>query len=575
MRALWLALAAFVAIACSLVTASCALAEHRVALVIGNSAYQNEPQLPNPARDAGAVGQSLERLGFDAIVATDLDKRGMDEAFRRFAHAVRDADVALFYYAGHGMQFQGQNYLMPVDARLADAADLPFEMARVDDVVAAMAPARSVRIVLLDACRDNPLADQLLKSLAGGSRSAGLTRGLARIPDVAGSIVAYATQAGSTAEDGNGEHSPFTAAFLANAESPGIEIGQMFRRVALAVNHATGGRQTPELSISLLGDFYLKPGGTTPATPVALPDAAGPPASPAGADKNHALVALDTDFVARQLLKDIADGTRQALSEAKIGFKGLATTSAGLDLQLTKPASGDKAKELVGAVVGGVLNNGACSSRLDVDDKASLHLGLDRGCFETRGLDSLSEVATQLRRRMGAMGLDQISVRVIDSGRIELGYAGLAADRSRLDDIVRFASLSLHWVVDGPSTKAEKTEVVPGRPPDTQSYTLEAKAIVTGETVEDARLIITPQGEKAIGVKLDKSGTRKLADATAKGLGRRLAIVLDGQVISAPTVREPIEGGSLEISGFPGGADDLAADLRAGQLSAPVKLVGP
>lgn len=575
MRALWLALAAFVATACSLVTASCALAEHRVALVIGNSAYQNEPQLPNPARDAGAVGQSLERLGFDAIVATDLDKRGMDEAFRRFAHAVRDADVALFYYAGHGMQFQGQNYLMPVDARLADAADLPFEMARVDDVVAAMAPARSVRIVLLDACRDNPLADQLLKSLASGSRSAGLTRGLARIPDVAGSIVAYATQAGSTAEDGNGEHSPFTAAFLANAESPGIEIGQMFRRVALAVNHATGGRQTPELSISLLGDFYLKPGGTTPATPVALPDAAGPPASPAGADKNHALVALDTDFVARQLLKDIADGTRQALSEAKIGFKGLATTSAGLDLQLTKPASGDKAKELVGAVVGGVLNNGACSSRLDVDDKASLHLGLDRGCFETRGLDSLSEVATQLRRRMGAMGLDQISVRVIDSGRIELGYAGLAADRSRLDDIVRFASLSLHWVVDGPSTKAEKTEVVPGRPPDTQSYTLEAKAIVTGETVEDARLIITPQGEKAIGVKLDKSGTRKLADATAKGLGRRLAIVLDGQVISAPTVREPIEGGSLEISGFPGGADDLAADLRAGQLSAPVKLVGP
>jgi uncharacterized caspase-like protein len=571
MRALWLALAAFVAIACSLVTASAALADHRVALVIGNSAYQNEAPLPNPARDAAAVGHSLERLGFDAIVATDLDKRAMDEAFRRFAHAVRDADVALFYYAGHGMQFQGQNYLMPVDARLADAADLPFEMARVDDVVAAMAPARSVRIVLLDACRDNPLADQLIKSLAAGSRSAGLTRGLARIPDVAGSIVAYATQAGSTAEDGNGDHSPFTAAFLANAESPGVEIGQMFRRVALAVNHATGGRQTPELSISLLGDFYLKPGGTTPATPVALPDATGP----AGADKNHALVALDTEFVARQLLKDIANGTRQALSEAKIGFKGLATTSAGLDLQLSKPASGDKVKELVSAVVGRVLDNGACSSRLDVDDKALLHLRLDRGCFETRGLDSLSEVATQLRRRMGVMGLDQISVRVIDSGRIELGYASLAAERSRLDDIVRFASLSLHWVVDDPSTKAEKTEVVPGRPPDMQSYTLEAKAIVTGETVEDARLIITPQGEKAIGVKLDKSGTRQLADATAKGLGRRIAIVLDGQVISAPTVREPIEGGSLEISGFPGGAEDLAADLRAGQLSAPVKLVGP
>jgi preprotein translocase subunit SecD len=171
---------------------------------------------------------------------------------------------------------------------------------------------------------------------------------------------------------------------------------------------------------------------------------------------------------------------------------------------------------------------------------------------------------------MGAMGLDQISVRVTDGNRIELGYAGLAADRSCLDDIVRFASLTLHWVVDDPA-KAKKTEVVSGRAPDTQSYTLDAEAVVTGEMVKDARPIVTAQGEKAIAVTLDKSGTRKLAEATAKGLGHRLAIVLDGEVISAPTVREPIEGGAAEITG-PGGAEDLAADLRACQLSAPVRL---
>src|SRR5689334_16576636 len=235
MRGRSLILTFLISIGVSIAFSGVALAERRVALVIGNSEYRNEDALPNPARDATAVGQSLERLGFATIVAVDLDKRGMDDAFRRFAHAVRDADVALFYYAGHGMQFQGQNYLMPVDAKLSDASDLPFEMSRVEDVVAAMAPARNVRIVLLDACRDNPLADQLLASLAGGSRSAAATRGLARVPNFAGSIVAYATQAGSTAEDGDGDHSPFASALLANDETPGLEIGQMFRRVALAV----------------------------------------------------------------------------------------------------------------------------------------------------------------------------------------------------------------------------------------------------------------------------------------------------------------------------------------------------
>lgn len=571
MRGLSPILATLVAWAALIAASGHALAERRVALVIGNSEYQNEDRLPNPARDATAVGQSLERLGFETIVATDLDKRGMDDAFRRFAHAVRDADVALFYYAGHGMQFQGQNYLMPVDAKLTDASDLPFEMSRIEDVVGAMAPARSVRIVVLDACRDNPLADRLLSSLAGGTRSAGGTRGLARIPDLAGSIVAYATQSGSTAEDGDGDHSPFTAAFLANAELPGIEIGQLFRRVALAVHQATGGKQTPELSISLLGDFYLKPAGNT--SPVALPD----PGLLARAkpSKDRVLIEIDGDFVTKQLLKEIGERTRRELGDAKITFKGFRQTATGLQLQLGKAAAADKAKPLVAALVSDTLDNGACSVRLDVDNKALLRLDLDRDCFETRTLDELGEVATQLRRRMGAMGLDQISVRIADGGRIEVGYAGLDGDRARLAAIVRFASLSLHWVIDAPdgSQTAGKNLVLPGRQPDTQSYTLEAEPIVTGESIEDARLVATSVGEPAIAIKLDKSGTRKLAAATADGIGRRLAIVLDGEVISAPAVREPLEGGTFQITGFPAGAEDLATDLRAGQLPVPVKLV--
>src|SRR5437660_98559 len=128
-------------------------AEKRVALVIGNSSYQGAPVLANPRNDAIDMGATLKSMGFDTIVATDLDKRGMDEAFRRFARLARDADAALFFYAGHGMQFSGTNYLMPVDAKLKDDTDLPYEMAKVDDIIADLARAKNIRLVILDACR--------------------------------------------------------------------------------------------------------------------------------------------------------------------------------------------------------------------------------------------------------------------------------------------------------------------------------------------------------------------------------------------------------------------------------------
>lgn len=236
--------------------AAAAATERRVALVIGNSAYENTPALANPANDADDVADALTRVGFDVILKRNLTKDGMDDAFRSFARAIDGAHAALFYYAGHGMQFQGVNYLMPVDAELGHEADLPYEMAKVDDVLADMARVKGVRIVVLDACRDNPLEASLKRSVSR-TRNIPMTRGLARITRTQGLLVAYATQPGQVAEDGGGRNSPFTTSLLKHIATPGLEVGPLFRRVASDVNASTGGKQTPELSVSLLGEFYF------------------------------------------------------------------------------------------------------------------------------------------------------------------------------------------------------------------------------------------------------------------------------------------------------------------------------
>jgi carboxyl-terminal processing protease len=236
-------------------TFSAAVAERRVALVIGNGAYKNATHLPNPTNDARDVAAALGRTGFDVILGLDLDRAGLDDHAVRFARAARDADVALFYYSGHAMQFSGINYLMPIDARLADEADLR-RLARIDDIVADLQQARNLRILVLDSCRDNPLAEELKRSI-GRTRAASMSRGLAKLDPPQGMIVSYSTQAGRTAEDGTGRNSPYTAAFLKHIEAQ-EEIGTVFRRVSAEVYEATQRTQLPELSLSLIGEFYLK-----------------------------------------------------------------------------------------------------------------------------------------------------------------------------------------------------------------------------------------------------------------------------------------------------------------------------
>ena len=243
-------------------------AEKRVALVIGNGAYKNAPALPNPRNDAEDVSAALKRAGFDTITGLDLDKNGMEDATIRFARAARDADVAMFYYSGHAVQFASFNYLMPVDARLADEADLR-RMTRVDEIVADLQQAKNLRILVLDACRDNPLADDLRRSL-GLTRAASLQRGLARIDAPHGMLVAYATQAGHTAADGTERNSPYTAAFLRHIEVPD-EIGVVFRRISADVYEATKHSQLPELSLSIVGEFHLVTVTTLTSPPLRAP----------------------------------------------------------------------------------------------------------------------------------------------------------------------------------------------------------------------------------------------------------------------------------------------------------------
>ncbi|MGO9007064.1 MAG: SUMF1/EgtB/PvdO family nonheme iron enzyme [Beijerinckiaceae bacterium] len=252
-------------------TQTAALAEKRVALVIGNGAYAHAPLLPNPRHDAEDVAASLKRTGFDTILGTDLDQAGMQAAAIRFARAARAADVAVFYYSGHAMQFAGVNYLVPIDAELHDEADLR-RMARVDEIVADLQQAKNLRILVLDSCRNNPLAEELKRSI-GATRAVSIQRGLAKIESPEGMIVSYATQAGRTAEDGNGRNSPYTTAFLKHIEEQD-EIGTIFRHVAADVYESTGREQLPELSISIIGEFYLH--GRLDITGPAKPPAADP-----------------------------------------------------------------------------------------------------------------------------------------------------------------------------------------------------------------------------------------------------------------------------------------------------------
>jgi hypothetical protein len=232
-------------------------ADKRVALVIGNGAYTHTPILTNPPNDAKDVAQALASIGFEVTLKLEVEKRQMDQVIAQFAREGKTADAVLFYYAGHGMQFEGKNFLMPVDAELQDEVSVRYEMTALDDVKAALQLSPGVKIMVLDACRDNPLADKFVRSVSVSTRDVPRVQGYARPERTQGMIIVYATQADEVAEDGKGRNSPFSRAFLNEVKEPGLEVGAMFRRIGSDVYAMTNGRQSPELSISMVPEYYL------------------------------------------------------------------------------------------------------------------------------------------------------------------------------------------------------------------------------------------------------------------------------------------------------------------------------
>jgi uncharacterized caspase-like protein len=249
-----------------------AFTEKRVALVLGNSAYQNAPALTNPVNDGSVIAAKLKEAGFDVVDSRhDLPALETRRALRDFEDNARDADIAVVYYAGHGIEVDGTNYLIPVDAKLERDTDVYDEGLSLDRVLVSLEPAKQLRLVILDACRDNPFAKSMKHTVA--SRSIG--RGLAKIePTSPNMLIAYSAKAGSTAQDGDGKNSPFTIALAKHLTTPGLDVRKAFGFVRDDVLKSTGNRQEPFVYGSLGGDDVpLVPARAAPSEPAPNPQA--------------------------------------------------------------------------------------------------------------------------------------------------------------------------------------------------------------------------------------------------------------------------------------------------------------
>jgi uncharacterized caspase-like protein len=251
-----------------------ASAAKRVALVVGNSAYRSVPALPNPANDAASMRRVLEATGFDVIHVADASSATFRTTLEAFAKAVEQAgqgSAAVVYYAGHAVQLEGTNYLLPIDAKPRSDADIRSQSISLRDILKRLdETGAATKIVILDACRDNPFAPEagargLAATLLDGTEEKS-EHGLARVESKGGTLVAFATSPGAQAADGAGEHSPYTAALLNLLPEPGLPVEQLFRRVRLSVHDTTSGLQTPWETSSLITDFSFVAATVAPKT---------------------------------------------------------------------------------------------------------------------------------------------------------------------------------------------------------------------------------------------------------------------------------------------------------------------
>ncbi|UCI08594.1 caspase family protein [Mesorhizobium sp. B1-1-8] len=306
-------------------TAFDAHADRRVALVIGNSEYQQIPALKNPDRDARDVANTFRLAGFDVFVAKDLTKLQFEERFRQYLAAADGADLAVVYYSGHGFQIGGENFLIPVDASLKDAADIEVQAIKLDDVLEQLRTKSKIQVIILDACRNNPfprkdywLKDQLI--VAGGS-------GLAQVKSSLNTLIAFATEPGAVAYDGTGDLSPFSSAFSRRALAPNQEIRTVMAAVRRDVVKATNGKQVPWENSSLIDDVVLVRSESLSAAEKIQPSGVGP-------------VALNLPGGAAEAIesRDISIPVGVGPVSLKLGFP---TTNPAVSLKLASyPATG-------------------------------------------------------------------------------------------------------------------------------------------------------------------------------------------------------------------------------------------
>ncbi len=262
---------------CMMFTANAAKADKKVAFVVGNGTYKNVAQLPNPPVDAKAMANVLRRVGFEVVEGTNLTRDKMTERLLEFGKKAQGADVAVFFYAGHGIAIAGTNYLLPIDADIKSEMDVKLGAAiNIDLTLDQTMSDAKVKLVFLDACRDNPFAAKIKSNSA--TRSVSVQTGLAEMKSGEGTLIAFATGPGQTALDGQeGTNSPFTRALIAHITTPGVEIQQAMTEVRAQVNEETNKGQLPWGHTNLIGAVYLNPAPTpAPGTAAAPPPSSAP-----------------------------------------------------------------------------------------------------------------------------------------------------------------------------------------------------------------------------------------------------------------------------------------------------------
>jgi uncharacterized caspase-like protein len=336
-------------IATVLVAAVClatpARADKRIALVVGNSAYKNVTPLDNPRNDARLLADTLRALGFSVVgggAQLDLDKTQFDQAIQSFSDQIQGADVGLFYYAGHGVQVRGANYLVPVTANPTRESDVDFQLVDTALVLRQMEGAGTkLNIVILDACRNNPFGGRGLRATDGG---------LAQMRAPEGTLISYATQPGSVARDGSNGNSPYTEALAEAIRKPGQDIFQTFNTVGLAVKQATAGSQQPWVSSSpIAGNFYFAgqsagapataPPSTATAPPAAAPSASDEAARAWSVTQNTTSIAVMEDFI-RQFGKTAYGSMARARLEEMKKSQSAAVTARQIQRDRNPIASG-------------------------------------------------------------------------------------------------------------------------------------------------------------------------------------------------------------------------------------------